>query len=217
MSNRAGQRDLWSRRADGSGAAELVLDRELLINDGFYSVDGTWLVFREGTTTGGTADIFAIRPGMDSVAVPLVATEFIEHSPRLSPNDRWLAYVSNESARDEVYVRRFPDATSPRWQVSTDGGVDPVWAHSGQELFYRNGANELVAVQVTGDPTFAADQQDVLFSMDDYLPSDGHPLYDVTADDQRFVMLRISDEETAASELILVENFFEELKRLVPN
>ena len=87
-----------------------------------------------------------------------------------------------------------------------------MWAHSGRELFYRNGANELVAVQVTGDPTFAAGQQEVLFSMSDYLTSNGNPMYDVSPDDQRFVMLRIGDTETAAAELILVENWAEELR-----
>ncbi len=149
--------------------------------------------------------------------VELVATDFSAHSPALSPNGRWLAYVSNESVRQEIYVRPFPDAGSALVQVSTDGGRDPVWAHSGRELFYRNGNNELVAVQVTVEPTFLPGQQDVLFSMNDYLPGEGHPMYDVSPDDQSFVMLRIGDDETAASELILVQNFFEELKRLVPN
>ena len=92
-----------------------------------------------------------------------------------------------------------------------------MWAHSGRELFYRNGANELVAVEVTDDPTFAAGRQEVLFSMTDYLTSNGHAMYDVSPDDQRFAMLRIGEEGTDDAELILVENFFEELKRLVGN
>ena len=79
-----------------------------------------------------------------------------------------------------------------------------MWAHSGRELFYRNGANELVAVQVTGDPTFVVGQQQVLFSMAEYLPSNGNPLYDVSPDDQRFMMLRINDQARDDTELILV-------------
>jgi hypothetical protein len=78
-------------------------------------------------------------------------------------------------------------------QVSADGGRDPVWAHSGRELFCRNAANELVAVQVTGDPTFAAGQQVVLFSTAGYQPSNGHPMYTVSPDAQRFGMLRMDD------------------------
>ncbi len=214
MSNRTGQEDLWTKRADGSGTAELVLDREAEIWEGLYSSDGTWLVFRDGPTLA--ADLYAIRPGVDSVAVPLEVTEFQERSFSLSPNDRWLAYVSNNTGRDEVYVRPFPDAGSGLVQVSTDGGVEPVWAHSGRELFYRNGANELVAVQFTEDPTFATVREDMLFSMDDYLTSNGNPMYDVSPDDQRFVMLRI-DAEFGSTELILVENFFVELRQRVPN
>ena len=214
VSNRAGQEGLWTKRADGSGTAELVLDREVEIWEGLYSSDGTWLVFRDGPTLA--ADIYAIRPGVDSVAVPLEVTEFQERSISLSPNDRWLAYVSNNTGRDEVYVRPFPDAGSGLVQVSTDGGREPVWAHSGRELFYRNGANEMVAVQFTEAPTFATVREDMLFPMDDYLTSNGRPQYDVSPDDQRFVMLRI-DAEFGYTELILVENWFEELRQRMGN
>ena len=98
--------DVWTKRADGSGTAELVLHTEAQIWEARYSSDGTWLVFREGAFQLG--DISAIRPGVDSVAVPLQVTEFGEVSISLSPNDRWLAYVSNNTGRDEVYVRPFP-------------------------------------------------------------------------------------------------------------
>ena len=98
-----------------------------------------------------------------------------------------------------------------------DGGVEPVWAHSGRELFYRNGANELVAVEVTDDPTLRVGQQDVLFSMADYLTSNGNPMYDMNPDDQRFVMLRIGEEGVDDTELILVQNFFEELRQRTGN
>ena len=209
LSNRAGTYDLWTKRADGSGTAELVLDQGADIWGARYSSDGTWLVLREGAFQLG--DIYAIRPGVDSVAVPLEVTEFGEVSISLSPNDRWLAYVSNNTGRDEVYVRPFPpDAGSGLVQVSSDGGTGPVWAHSGRELFYRNGANELVAVQVTEDPTFATVQEAVLFPMDGYLTATGHAMYDVSPDDQSFVMLRISDED-AATELIWVENWAPEI------
>ena len=110
-------------------------------------------------------------------------------------------------------MRPFPDAGASLQQVSADGGVEPVWAHSGRELFYRNGANELVAVEVTDDPTLRVGQQDVLFSMADYLTSNGSPMYDVSPDDQRFVMLRIGEEGVDDTELILVQNFFEELRQ----
>ncbi len=194
-----------------AGISQPPLDRERQIVEGLYSPDGTWLVFREGGGGSAFGDIFAVRPAMDSMAVPLVVTDFGARSPTLSPDGRWLAYVSNEAGREEIYVRPFPDADSGRWLVSPDGGVEPVWAHSGRELFYRNGANELVAVQVSAGSSFAWDRQDVLFSMADYLTSDGSPMYDVSPDDQRFVMLRVGEMGTDNTELILVENFFEEL------
>ena len=96
----------------------------------------------------------------------------------------------------------------------------PVWAHNGRELFYQawdgesTSSRQLVSVQFTGNPTFAAGQQDALFSLDGYLP--GYHHYSPSPDDQRFAMLRII-EENASRELILVENFFEELKERVPN
>jgi serine/threonine-protein kinase len=217
VSNRAGEDDLWTKRADGSGSADVVLDRRSRTTEAFYSPDSTWLVYREGGGSAGVGNIFAIRPGVDSITVSLVATEFGARSPALSPDGRWLAYESNESGRVEVYVRPFPDADAGRWLVSTNGGVEPVWAHSGRELFYRNGANELVAVQVSEGSSFTWGRQGVLFSMADYLTSNGHPMYDVSPDDQRFVMLRIGGEGTAASELILVENWFEELRERTGN
>ena len=216
LSNRAGDYDLWTKRADGSGTAALVLDRDGPIWEARYSSDGTWLVLREGAFAAG--DIYAIRPGVDSVAGPLAVTEFQELSISLSPNDRWLAYVSNNTGRDEVYVRPFPpDAGSGLVQVSTDGGTWPVFAHNGRELFYRNAANELVAVQFTEDPTFATMGEAVLFPMDDYLTTSAHAMYDVSPDDRRFVMLRMGDEGAASAEVILVVNWFEELRQRMGN
>ncbi len=212
-----GDFNVWTKRADGSDTAELVLNREQPIFEPIYSPDGTWLVFREGSVGFGVGDIYAIRPELDSIAVPLVVTEFIAHSFALSPNGRWLAYVSNESGREEIYVRPFPDAGASRSQVSTDGGTEPVWAHSGRELFYRSASDELVATQViTEDPNFTPGQQTVLFSMANYLSGVNDQQYDVSSDDQRFVMLRV-DEENSQGELILVENWFEELRQQVPN
>ena len=91
-----------------------------------------------------------------------------------------------------------------------------MWAHSGQELFYRNGANELVAVQVTGDPTFEAGRQVELFSMAGYMTGSGTAMYDLTLDDQRFVMARIEDAGFDV-ELVVVQNWFEELRQRMGN
>ena len=216
LSNRAaGNLDLWTKRADGSDTAELVLDRAASVQEAMYSPDGTWLVFREGGFQA--ADIYAVRLPMDSAVVPLEVTEFQEGAFSLSPDGRWLAFVSDRTGSNEVFVHPFPDAGASLQQVSANGGTEPVWAHSGRELFYVNGDNELVAVQVSTNPGFAPGQQEVLFSVAGYMRFTLQAMYDVTPDDQRFMMLRIGADQAAAAEVILVTNFFEELKRLVPD
>ena len=218
ISNRAGSNHVWTKRVDGSGAAELVLDWDGAI-EALYSPDRTCLVLRGGDTNSGLGDIYGIRPGVDSVAVPLVATEFAEFTPAISRDGRWLAYASRASGREEIYVRPFPDVDSGMLQVSANGGRMPVWGHSGQELFYladdpSGGSRQLVAVQFTGDPTFVAGRQDVLFSVGGYL--NGYHHYDPSPDDQLFAMLRVGEQGTSP-EFILIQNFFEELKERVPN
>ncbi len=212
VSTRGDNRDLYVRRADGSGQAELLLDEEQPIWQVTYSPDGEWLVYRVNVES---RDLYALRVGGDSVPVPLVATEFEETSPAVSPDGRWLAYASNEAGRREVYVRPFPNTNDGRWLVSTNGGTEPVWAHSGRELFYK-GSGSLMVVEVLPGATFVTGERRVLFSIQGFRRSLGHPFYDVTPDDQRFVMIRnLGGQE--ASELIVVENFFEELKAKVGN
>ena len=155
-----------------------------------------------------------MRGGED--LLPLAVTESVEYSPAISPNGSWLAYVSNRSGVNEVYVVPFPEAGGSLRKVSVNGGVDPMWAHGGEELFYRNNANELVSVEVSTDTTFTVFEEHVLFSMAPYLSSNGHPMYDVSPDDQSFVMLRI-EQALSGSELIVVVNWAEELREREPN
>jgi Tol biopolymer transport system component len=212
-----GDLNVWTARADGTGSPAMVLDREATISEAFYSPDGAWLVFREGTdvagthgrlvgTVGGQGDIFAMRTD-DGTVVPLVATDFLAHSPTLSPDGRWLAYVADLTGRSEVYVSPFPDTGSGRQQVSVSGGVEPVWAHSGRELFYRNGADEMVAVAVSTGEGFRVEGEEILFAAGAYLPGVGHPQYDVLPDDQGFVMLQVSGLDDPG-ELILIDNWY---------
>jgi hypothetical protein len=111
----------------------------------------------------------------------------------------------------EVYVRPFPEVASARWQVSTTGGTQPLWAHGGRELFYRNGRNDLVAAEVRTAPGFSVGQQRVLFSAAPYLTLGFFQSYAVTADDRRFLMVR-EGAPSQQTELILTENWFQELK-----
>ncbi len=213
-SNRGDNLDFYVRRADGTGQPQLLLDEERSLEEVTYSPDGEWLVYREGGEDR-ERDLYARRIGADT-ATALVVTEYDETSPAVSPDGRWLAYVSNESGRDEVYVRPFPNTNDGKWQVSTDGGLEPVWAHSGRELFYK-GSGNLIVVEVLPGATFVTGERGVLFSTRRFGSSNPlHQSYDVTPDGQRFVMIRnLSSEE--ATELIVVENFFEELKAKVGN
>jgi serine/threonine-protein kinase len=211
---------LWTIRADGSGDAQLVLDDERGIFQGEYSPDGDWLVYRVDTNipVSRDPDVYAIRPGVDSVGTPLLTSEFLEWEATISPDGQWLAYTSDRSGRFDVYVRPFPDVGSARYPVSTDGGREPLWAKGGSELFFRSASNELVSARFSdSDGTFDVIERTTLFALDGYLSSSGgFRMYDVTTDAQSFVMLRQQGGLDAAVP-VLVQNFFEELKRLVPN
>ncbi len=207
--------DLWIGRADGSRGAELLLDRERNVFEGIWSKDEQWLIFRTGNNDPGRGDILAIRTA-DSAVVELVASpDAEESSPALSPDERWLAYVSDESGRREVYVRPFPNVDEARWLVSAGGGSEPLWSRSGRELFYRSGTNDMVAVEILAGPTFSRAEPRVLFSMRDYpSPVANHANYDIGPDDQRFIMIQL-EEGDIESDVVMVLNWFEELKAKV--
>ena len=142
----------------------------------------------------------------------LIATEFDEHTPAISPDGRWLAYVSNETGRYEVYVTRYPELGS-RWTVSASGGTEPLWSRDGKELFFRSNS-KMLSVSVETDPsTIELGSAEVLFDAPyqrDTIARD----YDVSADG-RFVMIKEGD--TAADDRVeVVLNWFQELERLVP-
>ncbi len=202
--------EVYVRRADGSALAERLVDAERPLRDALVSGDGAWLVAR---TTSPNQDIVAYPLKNDGVPVPLVATDAQVRSPALSPNGRWLAYTSDESGVREVYVVPFPNTGDARWPVSTEGGGFPTWARNGRQLFYRSVDDELVAVEIIPGPTFGMGERRVLFSMQPYRTGLGH--YDVTGDG-RFVMIRRRFTQ-GQGELIVVENFFEELKAKVGN
>ena len=151
---------------------------------------------------------------------PLVQTTFNELNGEISPDGRWVAYQSNESGQDEIYVRPFPDANSGRWLISTGGGTRPLWARSGKELFYLGPSGAVMSAAVEGGSTFRAGNPTRLFEGRYFMSAtSAGRTYDVSPDGQRFLMIKVGDgaDETAApASLIVVQNWFEELKRLVP-
>ena len=211
VSDLSGHSALYNVPADGSGPPTLLRDDPRAVDEGGLSRDGRWLVYRAGS--GGGRDIYAIRPGLDSLPRPLATTPFEEYSPALSPDGRWLAYASDESRQSEVYVRPFPNAGAAKWQVSREGGTEPVWAHNGRELFYRNAAGELVAAEIAPGPPFRVASERVLFSARGYIEDNRNHNYAVSPDDRSFLFVR--PKAGASSRLIVVLNWFEELKAKV--
>jgi Tol biopolymer transport system component len=223
-SNRGPVTDLYEKPADGTGSEKLVLHLPMALGifEGLYSRDGRWLVVRTGGTTGqvGGRDIWAIRPGVDSVPRAVVSTPaFDEAAIALSPDGRWLAYESNETGRVEVYVRPFPNTDAGKWQVSTAGGVAPLWARNGRELFFVNGNREMVVIAVPDGSTFRPGAERVLFRMGDDLYLNQHENYtpfDISLDGSRFLMARrVQAAVTHVAPLIVVENWFTELRALL--
>jgi eukaryotic-like serine/threonine-protein kinase len=214
-SNSAGSNDLWTKRADGSARAVLQFHERRHLYSPRWSPNGKWLIFQTGTGGPGSGDILGIRPGIDTLPVSLVATKFTEISPALSPDGRWLAYTSDESGQYEIYVVPFPNTGAAKWAVSTSGGTEPQWSHSGSELFYRDGARNLVAVEVKTNPTFSVGRSTALFPAAGFWSFEASPQYAVAWDNRRFLMIRPFP-GSAADKLIVVENWFEELKARSP-
>jgi eukaryotic-like serine/threonine-protein kinase len=212
---RGGSLDLWRVPADGSGPAGLFLDDPRDVVGAELSPDGTWLVYRTSALQAPGADILARRldahgqPQGDPI--PLMPTPAGERSPTFSPDGRWLAYVSDESGRDEVYVRPFPNVDAARWQVSVEGANEPLWSRRGGEIFYRSGNGDMVAAAVRTDPTFAPGVRRLLFPAGGYLSDYNHRGYDVLPGDSVFVM--ISMPRHGGTHLVVVDNLFTELRR----
>jgi DNA-binding SARP family transcriptional activator/Tol biopolymer transport system component len=203
-----GATDLWTERADGSAPAVMQLhEKRSLYNPG-WSPDGKWLIFRTDVSSPGSGDILAIRPGIDTAPVPVVATTFTELAPALSPNGRWLAYSSNETGEDEIYVVPFPNTGAGKWAISEGGGTEPLWSHRGSELFYRAASGDLVAVAIHTQPRFSLGRSTALFPAARFTSLRASPQYAVAPDDRRFLMIRAG----APDKLIVVENWFEELR-----
>jgi eukaryotic-like serine/threonine-protein kinase len=207
-----GTSSIWKKRADGSAGGERLW-QATGVGEAVLSRDNQWLIFR---TQGraGDRDIFALRPGVDTVPRPLLVGPFVEYGAALSPNGKWLAYTSNESGQEEIYVRPFPNVSDGRWQISTRGGVAARWAHSGRELFFESRTSELMVAPVTNDAAFAAGEPQRLFEMGGaFLSSVSVPYYDTTPDDKRFVMVRFVavNRAAGAGQLVVVDNWKQEL------
>ena len=205
-SSRAPGDALWWQPADGSANATLLFHASNPIREGVFTPDGRSVVYRVDTPDNNR-DVYLLPLSGERKPVPLLTSINDEKEPRVSPDSKWLAYVSNESGREEVYVRALSGAGG-RVPVSTEGGGEPLWSHDGRRVFYRTGAQLMAATIVTA-PSLAVTSREALFE-GPYVNDLYHPNYDVALDGRSFVMVRPVEE---SRQLVTVVNWVQELQR----
>jgi Tol biopolymer transport system component len=191
--------------ADGSAAAEVLYTSPNPIREVILTPDGKSLLFREDHPIQ-QRDVWLVPLAGDRTRRPLFTTNADELMARVSPNGRWVVYVSNESGQQEVYVRGFPGG-GQRVQISSGGGMEPLWSRDSRRIYYRNG-REMMMVTLLGDETLSVGTRVALF--EDRFASDiFHPNYDVTNDGRSFIMLTPVSGDL---KVVVVMNWLEELR-----
>ena len=210
-SDRDGSRQLFWKLADGTGAEEQLTNDKLFSNVNSISPDGK-LAFASLNSTGGR-DLWTIELQGERKTTPFLKTPLDEFLPAISPDGRWVAYMSRDRRTQDIYVRTFPGSEG-KWQISTGGGMAQVWARNNRELFYVNPDNKLMVVDITTEPTFKAGTPRVLLEGTFLLRNNIGVNYDISLDGQRFLVVQGSDANL--TQLNVVLNWFEELKQRVP-
>jgi len=214
-SDRGGGDGIYRKRADGSGEGELVIELEgESLFPTSWSNDGRILIGE-----AGTGNIWALALDESAEVEMFLATEFSENSPAFSPDGRWVAYTSDESGSDEVYVRPFP-AAGGKWQVSDEGGGIPLWSPDAKELYYRTDTGLMVVSVESQGGTFRAGKPRQLFEGRFRGGTTGMAVsgfrfqdYDVLPSGDGFVMFPQSTEEGKGAHLVMVFNWLEEVQR----
>jgi Tol biopolymer transport system component len=222
---RSRDHEINRRAADGSGEVEKLgslPDSGLDIPGPFsWSRDGKTLLSWDLILSPLHTDIGSISLEGGLSRKPLLQEKYNKDHPQVSPDGRWLAYASNESGHNEVYVRSFPEVNKGRWQISMDGGNGPLWSPNGRELFYRNG-DSVMAVSVETEPTFKPGKPKMLFRGTYFSDNIGQavlPRWDISPDGKRFLMMKESGQTStggAPRKINIVLNWLEELKARVP-
>ena len=232
---RGGRFNIYAHAADGTGTIERLTTSPNEQTPYAVTPDGKHLILREDSV-GTSGDLMMLPLGWDAAAegsaarerpqpdgaMPLIGTKFNERNGEISPDGRWLAYESDETGQEEIYVRPFPTVDSGRWQISTTGGRVPLWARNGRELFFLAPDGALLGVEVTigSGGSFQAGAPKRLVAPGYYTSDIGNigRSYDVSPDGRRFLLIKevAEEEQTPASDIVVVQHWLEELKRRVP-
>ena len=191
-SQRSGAGDLYQKAASGTGSDELLFSSKNLKIPTDISPDGRYVLFFDlNPKTKWDLMVLSLP---DRKVTPFLQTEFDETLGMFSPDGHWVAYMSNESGRFEIYVQPFP-GPGGKWQVSTAGGTAPVWRRDGKELFYLTPDRKVMALRVKTGVTFEAEVAKPLFEA--HIRNDPDRQYDVSNDGQRFLINAPLGEETS--------------------
>jgi len=211
-SSRKGRLDLYQKAADGTGSEELLVESDVDKYPNSWSPDGRFLLYSTTFDVPKTGtDLWVLPVSGDRKPFPFLQTEFNESRAKFSPDGGWIAYQSDESGRDEVYVTLFPGPGGKR-QISTAGGTFPRWRSDGKEIFYLAPDNKLMAVEVKGqEATLEVGAARVLFDIQPGNPISGYQ-YDVTSDGQHF-LVNTSVAQKASSPITVVINWAAGLKK----
>jgi serine/threonine-protein kinase len=205
---------VYQRVIDGSQPDRPLARLDRRVQEVTWSPDGRWLLLRTDDGAPGAGDIVGLRTSGDTTPVPLVASSFTELHPAVSPDGHWLAYASNESGINEVYVRPFPSTSGGRWQVSNGGGMEPRWSPDGRELYFLDGSVRLVAATIRAAAS-GVDVTDLrpLFDASGMAIDIFHTSYDVLPDGRGFIFARQRSERSAMQPaLVEVENWFADVR-----
>jgi WD40 repeat protein/predicted Ser/Thr protein kinase len=207
--------NLFGQPHDGSRAMERMTTSDYRQYPGSWTSDGKTVAFVERPETDANILFLDVASGR---VTTFLDSKFDERYPDFSPDGRWIAYSSDEAGRDEVYVRPFP-GPGTKHLVSAEGGSQPMWARDGSRLFYRQ-QDQYWVVDVRTDGGFSTSKPRLLFTKPGYGSAIPIRSYDLSVDSQRFLMIKSQQralESSPATEMILVQNWFEELKRMLPN
>jgi serine/threonine-protein kinase len=214
---------IYRQASDKSTEKELIFagqeSEDILRYPACLSWDGTKMAFlepKEHEESQTSYDIM-IYDFLTQSITPFALTNAHETHPDFSPDDRWLAYCSDETGRREVFVSSV-SGSGAVWQVSREGGREPIWARNGRQLYYRSLSGEKIwIVDIQANQTIKPGSPRLLFEITDYQAGGDLRNYDLSLDEKSFLMVKYEERKLKpVTEIVLIQNWFEELKRLVP-